>query len=59
MGTRALAFLAGVLATGGWARAAPHEPAVAIVGVTVIDVEHGRSIGPRTERRDLLPSARV
>lgn len=47
-GRRLLAFLVALLATGSQARTLPEKNAVAITDVTVIDVEHGRSIGPRT-----------
>jgi imidazolonepropionase-like amidohydrolase len=46
-----------VLALSAWAaclqaRPLPDKKIVAITDVTVIDVEHGRSIGPRTVRVD-------
>lgn len=47
-GVGTLAVLTALLATVSRADQLPAPSAVAIVGVTVIDVEHGRSTGPRT-----------
>lgn len=47
-GIRTIALFSALLVTASRAETPPARSAVAIVGVSVIDVEHGRSVGPRT-----------